>query len=57
MTDRELDELREAAERQAELLAVLDAEHHDALLAYARGQAEAWELYVTSHPPAEKPAP
>jgi len=57
VTDRELDMLREAAERQAELLAELDAEHHDALLAYARWQAEAWEQFVTQPPPAEKPAP
>ena len=57
MSDKLLDELREAAKRQAELLACLDAEHHDALLAYAKSQAEAWEQFVTPPPPAEKPAP
>lgn len=56
MNDALLAELREAAERQAELLAGLVAEQHDALLAYAEANAEAWRRFVAEqHPPANEP--
>lgn len=56
MNDALLAELREAAERQAELLAGLVAEQHDTLLAYAEANAEAWRQFVAEqHRPANEP--
>jgi hypothetical protein len=56
VNDALLAELREAAERQAELLAGLAEEQHAALLAYAEANAEAWRRFMAEqHPPANEP--
>jgi hypothetical protein len=56
VNDALLAELLEAAERQAELLAGLAEAQHDALLAYAEANAEAWRRFVAEqHPPASEP--